>query len=189
MNGNLLKLTLKSIIRRKREIVKVLIATLMAMFFLAGVLIFQTNMSYWQMANNKQWFGDWFIMEFSQDEPNEELLNHPYLETPTRAGTATYIYDDEWECMDYRVGYMTDEFMRQGNITIDKGHLPQEDNEVALDYNMLISFGYEAELGTTITLNTYTDQYGNEKKGTTKDFILCGILNKIIRFPMCIFID
>lgn len=177
MNGNLLKLIIISIIRRKKEIISVLTATMIAMFFLAGVLIFQSSMSYWQMANNKQWFGDWFIMEFSQETPNEELLKHPYLEEPTQAGTAAYIYDNTWKCTDYRIGYMTDAFMRQGNITVDKGHLPQNDNEIALDYNMLISFGYEAELGTTITLNTYTDKYGTKEKGTTKDFILCGILN------------
>lgn len=177
MNGNLLKLIIISIIRRKKEIINVLTATMIAMFFLAGVLIFQNNMYYWQMANNKQWFGDWFIMEFSQETPNEELLKHPYLEEPTQAGTAAYIYDNTWKCTDYRIGYMTDAFMRQGNITIDKGHLPQKDNEIALDYNMLVSFGYETELGTTITLNTYTDKYGTKEKGTTKDFILCGILN------------
>lgn len=177
MNGNLLKLVIISIFRRKKEIISVLAATMIAMFFLAGVLIFQTDMYYWQMANNKQRFGDWFIIEFSSETPNEELLKHPYLEKPTQAGTAAYIYDNDWNCTDYRIGYMTDEFMRQGNITVDKGHLPQADNEIALDYNMLISLGYDMKLGITITLNTYTDTYGNESKGTTKDFVLSGILN------------
>lgn len=36
----------------------------------------------WQMASNKDRFGDWFIMEIGSKEPNYNLTSHIYLEQP-----------------------------------------------------------------------------------------------------------
>jgi len=176
MSSKLLKLTLTSLLRRKKEIVSAFVATLAATFFLAGVLIFQTDMYQWQMANNKQRFGDWFVIEFSGGEANAELAEHPYLKKPAQAATAAYIYDSAWNCTDYRVGYMTDAFVKQGNIVIDKGKMPELENEIAMDYNTLLTLGYAAEPGVTITLNTNTDTYGDESNQTTKEYVLSGVL-------------
>ena len=62
---NVLKITFKSIRRRLPQIWKAALTTLVAVFFVTAVLIFQENMYQWQMSSNKSRFGDWFICERS----------------------------------------------------------------------------------------------------------------------------
>ena len=70
---NVLKITFKSIRRRFSQIWKAALTTLVAVFFVTAVLIFQENMYQWQMSSNKSRFGDWFICERSKKEANEIL--------------------------------------------------------------------------------------------------------------------
>ncbi len=50
---NVLKITFKSIRRRFSQIWKAALTTLVAVFFVTAVLIFQENMYQWQMSSNK----------------------------------------------------------------------------------------------------------------------------------------
>ena len=56
---NVLKITFKSIRRRFPQIWKAALTTLVAVFFVTAVLIFQENMYQWQMSSNKSRFGDY----------------------------------------------------------------------------------------------------------------------------------
>ena len=38
---------------------------------------------------------------------------------------------EEGECTDIKVGYMTDEFLRIGNISLQCGRMPEKDDEAA----------------------------------------------------------
>ena len=75
-------IALKSVRRRYRQIIRASLTTLLAVFFVTAVLIFEENMYQWQMASNKDRFGDWFIMEIGSKEPNYNLTSHIYLEQP-----------------------------------------------------------------------------------------------------------
>lgn len=79
---NISDIVLKSVRRRYRQIIRASLTTLLAVFFVTGVLIFEENMYQWQMASNKDRFGDWFIMEIGSKEPNYNLTSHIYLEQP-----------------------------------------------------------------------------------------------------------
>lgn len=70
---NVLKITFRSIRRRFPQIWKAALTTLVAVFFVTSVLIFQENMYQWQMSSNKSRFGDWFICERSKKGANEVL--------------------------------------------------------------------------------------------------------------------
>ena len=84
---NVLKITFKSIRRRFPQIWKAALTTLVAVFFVTAVLIFQENMYQWQMSSNKSRFGDWFLCEVTSKEPNKSLSEHAYLNPPVTAVT------------------------------------------------------------------------------------------------------
>lgn len=47
------------------------------------------------------------------------------------------MYEEGGECTDIKVGYMTDEFVRIGNISLQCGSMPEKDDEAASVYIMI----------------------------------------------------
>ena len=72
----------------------------------------------------------------SNIEENKELKKHPYLNESGKASIDNYVYE-EGECTDIKVGYMTDEFLRIGNISLQCGRMPEKDDEAASVYIMI----------------------------------------------------
>lgn len=176
MNRRLRKLLMHGFRRRKKEILRTCIATFLAVFFIGGVLLFQENMYQWQMAENRKQFGDWFVLEgYAQ---TKGLVGHEYLKEAVAAKNYVRMYNDKWEYTNGTVGWMSTEFMEQGNVRLADGRLPEADNEIVCDYNTLTKLGYTAELGQEIHFNYYNE----DKKSSTKEpersasFILTGVL-------------
>ena len=148
-------ITLLSIKRRMPQIIKAACTTLAAVFFVTAVLIFQENMYQWQMSSNKSRFGDWFICERSKKEANEILSTHNYLCEPVSAKSSVELYDSEWNETKLHIGSMTDDFIKQGRLKLDEGRMPQNNDEIAMDWNTLLKLGYAGELGQKITIYYY----------------------------------
>ena len=100
-------IALKSVRRRYRQIIRASLTTLLAVFFVTAVLIFEENMYQWQMASNKDRFGDWFIMEIGSREPNYNLTSHIYLEQPVTINRSVNVLNDEWENTGLYVGCLS----------------------------------------------------------------------------------
>ena len=62
MNGRLILLCLKSMLRRWKRVLRTIVTVFIAFLFVAGMLLFQENMYQYQTAVAKKHFGDWFIM-------------------------------------------------------------------------------------------------------------------------------
>ncbi|MDO5402571.1 MAG: hypothetical protein Q4F11_03950 [Eubacteriales bacterium] len=174
MNGYLFRYIMKSIVRRRREIIRVIVATFVAVFFVTGVLTFESNMYYWQMASNKERFGSWFVMEPGNDKVNEGLVNNPYLNSPVTSTNICNIMDEDFEVTKYKMGFFTEDFLNQGHITLLEGRMPESDSEIAGDMNTLLKLGYSINVGDTITVRFLDKNNNNEEK--TKDYTLVGIL-------------
>lgn len=178
MNTKLFKLCLRGLGRRRKEIMRACAATLLAMFFVTGVLIFQENMYQWQMAANKERFGDWFVMELNRENNDITYVSHPYLSNSKHACSKIGIYDDAWQDVNAWLGYMTDEFISKGHIKVEQGRMPQNNDdipELAMDYNTLSQLGYSMELNQKITVNYYDGSNKDENK-CRKEYILVGIV-------------
>ncbi len=178
MNRKLFGLCLRGLRRRRKEIMRACVATFLAMFFVTGVLIFQENMYQWQMAANKERFGDWFVMELNRESNDTTYTNHPYLSKSEQACSKIGIYNDAWQDVNGWLGYMTDEFVSRGHIKVDQGRMPQNSDdipEIAMDYNMLSRLGYPMELNQKIMINYYNGSYKEEDR-CQKEYILVGIL-------------
>ena len=173
---NVLKITFKSIRRRFPQIWKAALTTLVAVFFVTAVLIFQENMYQWQMSSNKSRFGDWFICERSKKEANEILSTHNYLCKPVSAKSSVELYDSEWNETKLHIGSMTDDFIKQGRLKLDEGRMPQNNDEIAMDWNTLLKLGYAGELGQKITIYYYrADNINYESDQRIETYTLVGI--------------
>ena len=128
-------IALKSVRRRYRQIIRASLTTLLAVFFVTAVLIFEENMYQWQMASNKDRFGDWFIMEIGSREPNSNLTSHIYLEQPVTINRSVNVLNDEWENTGLYVGSLSEEDISQSHIRLDAGRQPQNNDEIAMDWN------------------------------------------------------
>lgn len=171
-----IKVVLKSLLHRWREVVRVCLSAFLALFFVTSVLAVQENIYQWQMAVNRQRFGDWFVMDNGYKE-NEIFANHPYLEEPAVAYSAVELYDDEFNELGISAGFMTHDFIKRGHITLSEGHMPEKDNEIVMDWNTMLKLGLELELNQTITLNFYKDDEPFPKDDMLREeYVICGIL-------------
>lgn len=175
MNSELIALTFKGLRRRWKEAVRVIAVVMISFMFVTGVLLYSGNMKLWQTAINKQHFGNWFVMFYNSTNKSENdvIKNHPYLEQAVTAVTVRSIEplsvdsDNAIEAISatdkIMVGTMSDEFIKMGSIIIEQGHMPEADNEVAVDQNSLIQLGQGTDIGDILTIND-------------TDYTLCGII-------------
>ena len=176
MNSELIALTFKGLCRRWREVVRVVAVVMISFMFVTGVLLYSGNMKKWQTAINKQHFGNWFVMFYNSTNKSENdvIKNHPYLEQAVTAVTVRSIEplsvdsDNTIEAISatdkIMVGTMSDEFIKMGSITMEQGHMPEMDNEVAADRNTLIELGQGMNIGDILTIDDTT-------------YTICGIIN------------
>lgn len=164
MNSELIALTFKGLRRRFKSVLRSMALIVLAFTFVTGVLLLQENMKSWQTASNKKHFGDWFIIyRAQQSEENNSIKNHPYIGNVYTAKTTASV-NDATSSSAIKIGTMSDGFMRMGNIRLEKGRLPENDNETAIDRNSLIKLGQGTDVGERITIND-------------KEYTLCGIMN------------
>lgn len=175
MNSELIALTFKGLRRRWKEAVRVIAVVMISFMFVTGVLLYSGNMKKWQTAINKQHFGNWFVMFYNSTNKSENdvIKNHPYLEQAVTAVTVRSIEplsvdsDNAIEAISatdkIMVGTMSDEFIKMGSIIMEQGHMPEADNEVAVDQNSLIQLGQGTDIGDILTIND-------------TDYTLCGII-------------
>ncbi len=177
MGRQLLQLSIKSLKRRWREIVRACVATFLAVFFITGVLLFQDNMYKWQMASNKERFGDWIILETNTQIPNPNIENHPLLDGYSYAESAVKLYTPMWGMYGSYAGYMSPEFLEQSYIDVEEGRMPSAYNEIAIDWNTLLKMELKPELGQTVVLNYYEGNDENYFQNRRQEqFVLVGIM-------------
>lgn len=175
MNKKLSKLFYRGMWHRKKEVAGVCIATMLASFFITCILLFQENMYQWQVAENFMRFGSWFVMQ-SGGEPYNTLKDSIYLDEPVEAGVYGTIYNRNWDKARGCIGYMTPEFMEQANIELDKGRLPENENEIACDWTTLAKLGYNGQLGQEIVIKYYqNDNKSREDPERQAVYTLCGV--------------
>lgn len=125
MNTEFINYCIKSVRRRWKSLLRAALSIFLVFAFVTGIMLFKSNMYQWQLQSAKQRFGSWIVMLYdSNKEENKELKNHPYLNESGKASIDNYVYE-EGECTDIKVGYMTDEFLRIGNISLKCGRMPE----------------------------------------------------------------
>lgn len=179
MNTAFFDYCIKSLKRRKKQVLKTVTAIFLSFTFVAGVLLFRDNMYEWQIQSAKHRFGDWFVMMNGNDSrENAQLKSHPYLNDSGKVSISNYQYNNNWNQTDIKIGYMDNDFVRLSNITPDKGEFPKNDDEIAVEWNTLLLLNQGTDIGQDITLNIIVNnpKASSGSDRITKTYKLSGIL-------------
>lgn len=179
MNTAFFDYCIKSLKRRKKHVLKAVMAIFLSFTFVAGVLIFRDNMYEWQIQSAKHRFGDWFVMMNGNDSrENAQLKSHPYLNDSGKVSISNHQYNNNWNQTDIKIGYMDNDFVRLSNITPDKGEFPKNDDEIAVEWNTLLLLNQGTDIGQDITLNIIVNnpKASSGSDRITKTYKLSGIL-------------
>ena len=179
MNTAFFDYCIKSLKRRKKQVLKAVTAIFLSFTFVAGVLLFRDNMYEWQIQSAKHRFGDWFVMMNGNDSrENAQLKSHPYLNDSGKVSISNYQYNHNWNQTDIKIGYMDNDFVRLSNITPDKGEFPKNDDEIAVEWNTLLLLNQGTDIGQDITLNIIVNnpKASSGSDRITKTYKLSGIL-------------
>ncbi len=185
MNIRVFLLVCKSFFRRYKQVLNTCFVTFLVMLFVTATALFRDNMYNMQDELNKERFGSWFVVEVKQGEANKDLSNHKFLTKPQHAGSAVTVYDGSYTFKMGYLGYISEEFFTENNMQLREGHLPQKDNEVALEYSTLVEYGYPTQIGSTIKIS-YSEVYSASKEDVIyEEYILCGILEEYTELWVC----
>ena len=72
------------------------------------------------------------------------------------------------------IGTLDESLRRIGRLAIESGKFPTEDNEIAIEADILSDLGYDYELGQTLTLRILN----KEEDVVEKTYALCGVLRE-----------
>ena len=152
MNTEFISYCIKSVKRRWKSIFKTALSVFLAFSFVAGIMLFKTNMYEYQIQSAKHKFGSWIVMLYDSNlEENKELKNHPYLNESGKASVDNYVFENDNQT-DIKVGYMDDDFIRIGSISLQSGSMPQNDDEAAIELDTLLKLNQGTQLGQEILI-------------------------------------
>lgn len=175
MNTAFFDYCIKSLKRRKKQVLKAVTAIFLSFTFVAGVLLFRDNMYEWQIQSAKHRF---VMMNGNDSRENAQLKSHPYLNDSGKVSISNYQYNNNWNQTDIKIGYMDNDFVRLSNITPDKGEFPKNDDEIAVEWNTLLLLNQGTDIGQDITLNIIVNnpKASSGSDRITKTYKLSGIL-------------
>lgn len=177
MNTEYMDYCFKSIKRRKKNIIKTSFTIFIVFAAVTLLILIRTNVYQWQLQSVKDRFGSWFVMMCGSDgKENSELKGHPYLKESGKAVKVNNVYDNGGEMTETGIGYMTEEFIRLGNISTEEGHFPQKDDEAAVDWNTLLELNQGSSLGQDIVIRTVISDENGQTEDITRTYKLAGIL-------------
>lgn len=176
----ILQNVLHSLTKRKKQAGKVTVTAAVAGVFIAAIVVSANGILSYQKAVTKKTFGGWFIMENSSNgTQSEELKTHPYLAGSGKAVNTAVYSVSELSSTEIKIGYMDSMAAQLASLTLLKGAMPQNNDEIAVERHTLETLGYSEELGQTITVS-YPDKNNKtsifEKQLTVREYTLTGVL-------------
>lgn len=72
------------------------------------------------------------------------------------------------------IGTLDESLLAIGHLAVQSGKFPTEDNEIAIEADILSSLGYDYELGQTLTLRILN----REEEVVDRKYTLCGVLRE-----------
>ena len=176
----ILQNVLHSLTKRKKQAGKITVTAAVAAVFIAVIVVSAKGILSYQKAVTKKTFGGWFIMENSSNgTQSEELKTHPYLAGSGKAVNTAVYSVSELSSTEIKIGYMDSMAAQLASLTLLKGAMPQNNDEIAVERHTLETLGYSEELGQTITVS-YPDKNNKtsiyEKQLAVREYTLTGVL-------------
>ena len=171
-----MKFILISMKRRRRQVKSLILVTLIASFFMAGIMLLQTLINSYVRERNMSVYGDWVLAA------DTEEVSHPYLTERGHLLTSTVLCDDTGEANGMRIGSIGEDMMDFSRISLYEGRLPEAEGEIAVDLYALAREGYTNDLGQEITVIWNEAGRREDPVLHEKTYTLVGIVRSFSRF-------
>ncbi len=126
----------------------------------------------------KEIYGEWDRILLSVDEQSEMIINdNPFLAKKGTVEIYGVLAGDYIDNKQSNIGTMDDTAWKLGRLKMREGRLPESETEIALEYSMAASLGYEDMLGETITLDILsTTEFSHDQSSKEYQYTLCGFI-------------
>lgn len=179
MFRNLSSLAIQGMLRKKRSSILIFSVLLISFSFAIVSLslvdsIRQTNAEFRLNA-----YGEWyFALPSGMEEDAAWLDDQSWAE---KVGVSESYGTIDTPVGQAGFGTMDPAMLQVGRITLDAGLFPSEDNEIAMEADVLDALGYSHDLGQEITLWVnflYQNEETTQYMTVEKNFRLCGIIHE-----------
>lgn len=116
-------------------------------------------------------YGEWDAAVYSP-EPLSVFTEEPVQECGTAQVYGKLL--DGGETVLTGIGTLDEALRRIGRLAVQSGRFPTEDNEIAIEADVLSDLGYDYELGQTLTLRILN----REEEVVERKYTLCGVLRE-----------
>ncbi len=163
--------------QKKYCLMVVWVAILACMLMQTGFLI-TDGISSAVMNQRKNIYGEWEYGLVNMDADSQTLIeDHPFIESKGKIQIYGVLAGSYMDNKQANIGTMDQTAWNIGHLQMLKGHLPENEQEIAMESGMLTALGYQGTPGEKITLNIVTTTaYQNDMVGKAYTYTLCGVI-------------
>ena len=164
--------------RHKKYCLMVVCVTIVACMLMQTGFLITDGISSAVMNQRKNIYGEWEYGLVNMDADSQTLIeDHPFIESKGKIQIYGVLAGSYMDNKQANIGTMDQTAWNIGHLQMLKGHLPENEQEIAMESGMLTALGYQGEPGEKITLNIVTTtEYQNDMVGKAYTYTLCGVI-------------
>lgn len=164
--------------RHKKYCLMVVCVTILACMLMQTGFLITDGISSAVMNQRKNIYGEWEYGLVNMDADSQTLIeDHPFIESKGKIQIYGVLAGSYMDNKQANIGMMDQTAWNLGHLQMLKGHLPENEQEIAMESGMLTALGYQGEPGEKITLNIVTTtEYQNDMVGKAYTYTLCGVI-------------
>lgn len=176
MNRNLIALVFERMKSKKRSCVLRILLLFLSFASAVAILLVTASLNRTEQEHRYDTYGEWTASVYNgKKEDAKGLMESSSVQA---LGTAE-IYGkvlNRYGVEITALGVLDDQLLRMGRTSLLAGHMPENENEIVMEEDVLSALGYDYTLGQTIDIRLLRDEAGGDSwEGT---FVLCGILKE-----------
>ena len=164
--------------RHKKYCLMVVCVTILACMLMQTGFLITDGISSAVMNQRKNIYGEWEYGMVNMDAGSQTLIeDHPFIEFKGKIQIYGVLAGSYMDNKQANIGTMDQTAWNLGHLQMLKGHLPENEQEIAMESGMLTALGYQGEPGEKIALNIITTtEYQNDMDGKAYTYTLCGVI-------------
>lgn len=167
---------LKSMLRRKKSYVPLLVVSILSFALITGMVLFQSSMQEMELKQRQSVFGSWkAAVKVNSEDVVKNFSTHPMIENISVCINRAD-FEMDGECCG-KIGSVNKNVLKKDTLKLMDGQFPQRENEVVVEMSVLTKMGYSFEVGQELPLKLrYKDAITREWKEVDKTFLISGVL-------------
>ncbi len=177
MNRELFQLAVQGLRRRRKS--SLLVFAVLCLSFCFAIITLSVSGS--MIKTNEEYrldtFGQWQGAVVDGMPEDEAFLRGE--EWVLRLGTSQNAGTISTERGQAFIGFVDEDFLQIGRLGLQEGRLPENENEIALEADVLSMLGYDYAIGQTVTVPiSFSTDKALVRVDLEKDFTLCGVIRE-----------